>query len=219
MAPIIKTEKEIEILREGGKILGSILEAVIAKVVPGVSTNELDNYANSLVIEHGGEPAFLNYQPDGAEYPYPASICISVNDEVVHGIPGSRLLIEGDIVSLDLGFKYKGMFTDHARSVGVGNISPSSKKLLSVAEEALYIGIGEARGGNVVGDIGFAIETHLKSHKYGIVRELAGHGVGRAIHEDPYIPNFGKAGKGEKLVPGMVIAIEPMVNELSLIHI
>lgn len=210
---IIKTKKEIEILREGGKILGKILDSVIKKVKPGVTTDELDTYAYELIKKAGGKPAFLNYQPDGAPYPYPATICISVNDEIVHGIPSSRVLKEGDVVSLDLGLNYKGMFTDHARTVGVGKINLKSKKLLSVAEEALYIGIEKAIEGNTTGDIGHAIESFLKPYKYGIVRELAGHGVGRAIHEDPYIPNFGKVGKGEKLVAGMVVAIEPMVNE------
>lgn len=210
---IIKTKKEIEILREGGKILGNILNSVIKKVKPGITTDELDIYAYKLIKEYGGEPAFLNYQPDGASYPYPATICISVNDEVVHGIPSPRVLKNGDVVSLDLGLKYKGMFTDHARTVAVGKISSASKKLLSFAEEAMYIGIEQARAGNTTGDIGCSIESYIKPHKYGIVRELAGHGVGRAIHEDPYIPNFGKRGAGEKLVSGMVVAIEPMVNE------
>ncbi len=210
---IIKTKKEIEILREGGKILGKILDSVIKKVKPGVTTDELDTYAYELIKKAGGKPAFLNYQPDGAPYPYPATICISVNDEIVHGIPSSRVLKEGDVVSLDLGLNYKGMFTDHARTVGVGKINLKSKKLLSVAEQSLYVGIEKAIEGNTTGDIGHAIESFLKPYKYGIVRELAGHGVGRAIHEDPYIPNFGKLGKGEKLVAGMVVAIEPMVNE------
>jgi len=210
---IIKTQKEIEILRAGGKRLAFVLDEVAKKVKPGVSTHELDQYALKLIREGGDEPAFLNYQPYGADKPYPASLCTSINDEIVHCIPEkNRILKEGDIISLDLGLKHKGMFTDHAVTVAVGKIDKASEKLLQVTKEALMIGIMEAKGGNHVGDIGNAIEKFLKPFKYGIVREMSGHGVGREIHEDPYIPNYGGRGKGEMLVPGMVIAIEPMVN-------
>lgn len=211
---IIKTPEEIEILREGGRHLASVLYALKEKVVPGVSTKELDLYAEKLIREMGDTPAFLNYKPDGAERPFPASLCISVNDEVVHGIPKKdRILKEGDIVSLDLGVKHRGLFTDMAITVPVGDIDASNKKLLEITEQSLLEGIKAAMGGNTVGDIGFAIESFIKAKgKYGIVDVLSGHGVGRAIHEDPYIPNFGKRGKGEKLIPGMVVAIEPMVN-------
>ncbi len=214
MAIIIKTQKEIEILREGGKRLAKILHEVGNIVAPGVTTRELDQYARKLIEESGDTAAFLNYKPYGAKYPYPAALCTSVNNEIVHGIPSkNRILNEGDIISLDLGLKHKGMFTDHAVTVPVGKISPASKKLLQITESALEQGISAARGGARVGDIGFAIEEYLKPHRYGIVRELAGHGVGREIHEDPYVPNYGKRGTGELLKPGMVIAIEPMVNE------
>ena len=215
MAIIIKTKEEIEILREGGKRLATVLYKVKDMVAPGVSTWELDAYAEKLIREYGDEPAFLNYQPDGAKSPYPASLCVSVNDEVVHGIPSKeRVLKEGDIISIDLGLKHKGLFTDMALTVAVGEIDESSKMLLEKTEKALYVGIDNARAGNRVGDIGFAIESYVRAqkNKYGIVEVLSGHGVGKYIHEDPYIPNFGKKGTGAKLVPGMVIAIEPMLN-------
>lgn len=211
---IIKTPEEIEILREGGKHLSTILHKVKEKAVPGISTKDLDLYAEKLIGEMGDVPAFLNYRPAGAKTPFPASLCVSVNDEVVHGIPNKkRILKEGDIVSLDLGLKHKNLFTDMAITVSVGKVNGESRKLMEVTEKALQIGISAVRAGGTVGDIGNAIENFVRSQgKYGIVEVLSGHGVGRAIHEDPYIPNFGKAGKGEKLVAGMVVAIEPMLN-------
>lgn len=212
MAVIIKTKEEIEILREGGKRLASILAKVAKMVKPGVSTYELDKYAHDLIVEGGDEPAFLNYKPEGQSKAYPASLCTSVNNEVVHGIPSqTKILKEGDIISIDLGLKHQGLFTDHAVTVAVGSIDKNSQKLLNDTHEALLVGIEAAKGGNTVGDIGHAIEQFV-AHRYGIVRELSGHGVGKKIHEDPYVPNFGKAGKGQKLIPGMVIAIEPMLN-------
>lgn len=209
---IIKTKKEIETLREGGKQLAAILHKVSKKVAPGISTKELDAYALELIRAGGDEPAFLNYKPDGADYPYPASLCVSVNNEIVHGIPTNRILKEGDIVALDLGLKHKGLFTDHAITMPVGKVSKKDAELLKVTKEALYAGIAEARGGGRIGDIGSAIEKFVKPHGYGIVREMSGHGVGRAIHEDPYIPNFGRKGTGAELKAGMVVAIEPMLN-------
>lgn len=212
MSVIIKTPNEIEIIREGGKILATVLEKVAKKVAPGVSTYELDQYTYKLIKEGGDVPAFLNYKPEGASKEFPATICISVNNEVVHGIPKrSKILKEGDIVSLDLGLKHKGYFTDHAVTVPVGKISKKDRELLDTTKKALELGIWAARGGDTVGDIGHAIESFV-NRKYGIVRELAGHGVGIKIHEDPYVPNYGKAGKGQKLIPGMIIAIEPMLN-------
>jgi methionyl aminopeptidase len=213
MGIIIKTPEEIEKLREGGKHLASILYKIKERVVPGVSTLDLDIYAEKLIRDVGDEPAFLNYKPEGALTPFPASLCVSVNDEVVHGIPNKeRILKEGDIVALDLGLKHKGLFTDMAITVPVGDISSGNKMLLNVTKRALQVGIDTAKAGNTVGDIGYAIESFVKPYKYGIVEVLAGHGVGRYIHEDPYIPNFGKKGKGAKLAKGMVIAIEPMLN-------
>jgi methionyl aminopeptidase len=212
---VIKTKEEIEKLREGGKRLASVLNQVKEKVVPGVSTQALDDYAFKLIKELGDEPAFLNYRPAGADKPFPASLCVSVNDEVVHGIPSQdRVLKAGDIVSIDLGLKHKGLFTDMAMTVPVGEVSPGTKTLLEITEQALAVGIDVARGGNTVGDIGHATESFVRSRspRYGIVEVLSGHGVGRAIHEDPYIPNFGKKGTGDKLVPGMVVALEPMLT-------
>jgi len=212
MAIIIKTKEQIEIIREGGKILAKVLSMVAKKAKPGISTYDLDQYAFELIKKEGGFSAFLNYKPEGAPKAFPATICISVNNEIVHGIPSkTRILKEGDIVSLDLGIKYKGLFTDHAVTVPVGKISKKDKELLNATKKALEIGIWAARGGDTVGDIGYAIESFV-NRKYGIVRELSGHGVGVKIHEDPYIPNYGKKGKGQKLIPGMIIAIEPMLN-------
>ena len=212
----IKTPAEIEILRQGGKRLATVLYKVKEMVKPGVSTKELDDYVFKLIKEMGDTPAFLNYRPLGAKIPFPASLCVSINDEVVHGIPSKkRILKEGDIVSIDLGLKYKSLFTDMALTVSIGRISSASLKLIEITEKALEIGIQAACVGNTIGDIGYAIESFVRSRKekkYGIVEVLSGHGVGRAIHEDPYIPNFGKKGTGLKLIPGMVIALEPMIN-------
>lgn len=215
MAIIIKTKEEIEIIREGGRRLASVLYKVKEKIVPGVSTLELDTYAEKLIREMGDEPAFLNYRPQGAKTPFPATLCVSVNDEVVHGIPkADKILKEGDVIVIDCGVKHKGMFTDMAITVGVGKISDEHKKLLQITEEALMIGIKNAKVGKRVGDIGYAIESFIKKQKraYGIVEILSGHGVGKYIHEDPYIPNFGQKNTGEKLVEGMVVALEPMIN-------
>ncbi|MBP6908438.1 MAG: type I methionyl aminopeptidase [Candidatus Pacebacteria bacterium] len=212
MAIIIKTKEEIDILRAGGKRLSAILAKVAGIVRPGISTYELDQYAYELIKEGGDEPAFLGYKPEGHRKAFPASLCTSVNSEVVHGIPRKdKILKEGDIICIDLGLKHKGLFTDHAVTVAVGAISKESQKLLDATREALALGIEQAIAGNTVGDIGHAIESFVNK-RYGIVRELSGHGVGKYIHEDPYVPNFGKKGKGAKLIPGMVIAIEPMLN-------
>lgn len=213
MAIIIKNKKEIEILREGGKRLAMVLRNVAKAVAPGVSTHELDSIAFEEIKKLGDEPAFLNYQPYGADRPYPASLCVSVNEEIVHGIPSKdRILKKGDIVSIDLGLKHKGYFTDHAVTVAVGKTSKENQKLLDVTKEALDIGIEAMKVGGKIGDIGHAIESYVKEFGYGIVRGLSGHGVGKYIHEDPYVPNYGKAGTGETIEVGMVIAIEPMIT-------
>ncbi|MCC7436569.1 type I methionyl aminopeptidase [Candidatus Nomurabacteria bacterium] len=213
---IIKTENEIERLKKGGPILADILRKVAKKVAPGIKTKELDEYAYKLITDLGHKPAFLNYKPEGQDAPYPASLITSVNAEVVHGIPGEYVLKEGDIIALDLGLNYEGVYLDHAITVPVGGITtPKDKELMSVTEEALYKGIEAIVPGATVGDIGHAIESFVKPYKLGIVRTLSGHGVGREIHEDPYVPNYGKPGRGAKLVPGMVIAIEPMLTRGS----
>jgi methionyl aminopeptidase len=209
---IIKTDSEIARLRKGGPILARILQQVAKAVKPGITTASLNELAHKLIIEAGAKPAFLNYKPEGADRPYPASLITSINSEVVHGIPGERLLKEGDTIALDLGLNHEGVFLDHAITVAVGTIASKDKELLAVTQSALEEGIAAIVPGATVGDIGHAIERFVKPYKLGIVRGLSGHGVGRAIHEDPYIPNYGKKGKGEKLVPGMVIAIEPMLT-------
>jgi methionyl aminopeptidase len=213
---IIKTENEIERLRRGGVVLARILRQVAKRAQAGVTTGELNTYANELITKEGHTPAFLHYKPDDAKRPYPASLIVSVNDEVVHGIPGKRVLRSGDVVSLDLGLNFEGMILDHAITVPIGKISAKDKELISVTEAALYAGIEAIKmPGGTIGDIGAAIESAIDKRKFGIVRVLSGHGVGRSVHEDPYVPNYGKPGKGEKLRPGMVIAIEPMVTRGS----
>lgn len=210
----LKTSKEVATLREGGKRHAAILRKLVSMVKPGVTAAELDEYANSLIIEGGDKAAFLNYQPYGAKRPYPASLCVSVNDEIVHGIPNEKdkILKEGDIVSLDLGLIHEGMYTDMAVTVGVGKISPDLERLIANTKHALDLGIKAAKNAGYVGDISCVIEKIGKANGYGIVEELAGHGVGYSVHEDPYVPNYGKAGSGELLKTGMVLAIEPMFN-------
>jgi methionyl aminopeptidase len=215
MAVKIKTKEEIDILREGGRRLAFILQTVGKAVKPGVSTLELDNLANKLAVDNGDIPSVLNYRPRGAKRAYPASICVSINNEIVHGIPNEnpRILKEGDIVSLDMCLTHKGLVTDSSITVPVGKIDPLSQKLIDTTKEALALGIKSAKGNKNVGDIGFAVSKFVKSKGFSVVEELCGHGVGYSVHEDPYIPNYGERGRGEKLKSGMVICIEPMVNE------
>ncbi|MCL5782014.1 MAG: type I methionyl aminopeptidase [Patescibacteria group bacterium] len=210
----IKNKEDIAKLREGGKRHAFILRELAKMIKPGLNTLEIENAAAALIAEKGDQSPFLNYQPYGAARPFPANICVSVNDEVVHGIPNenARILKEGDIVSIDLGLKHDGMITDAAVTVAVGNISTELETLLVVTKEALLAGIKAAKGGARVGDISEAIERCAVSHGYGIVDILAGHGVGYNVHEEPVVPNFGEAGTGPILKPGMVIAIEPMFN-------
>ncbi len=210
----IKKPSEIEIMKEGGKRHSFILSEIAKVVQPGVSTETLEDLARTLIEEGGDKAAFLNYTPRGAKRAYPASLCVSINNEIVHGIPNEnpRILLQGDVVSLDLGLVHKGLITDSAITVAVGEISEENRKLLEHCKEALYLGIKAAKGGNHVGDIGHAIESFITPLGYGLSEGLAGHGVGYKVHEDPFVPNEGRPGQGEKLVPGMVIAIEPMVT-------
>lgn len=212
---MVYNKEEINILREGGRRLAVVLRAVRDAIVPWVKTKELNLLAERLIREGGDEPAFLGYRPEGSPADYPATLCVSVNDEVVHGIPGERVLREGDIVGIDLGLRHKGLFVDSAMSVPVGEIDQSSRDLIAITEKALYSGIAATRGGGFVGDIGAAIEKAVKGSGFSIVEELGGHGVGHRVHEEPFIPNWGKRGTGPKLKPGTVIAIEPMLNEGS----
>lgn len=207
---MIATDKKIvETLQEGGAELGRILSLLREMVRPGITTKELDTFAEQEIRNFGGRPSFKGYTSGGLS-PYPGTVCTSINDEVVHGIPSERKLEQGDIIGLDIGMEYKGYFTDTAITVPVGNISAEVQKLIAVTTEGLYAGITAARPGNTIGDIGHAIAAVAKPHKYGIVRELVGHGVGAAVHEDPQIPNYGKQGSGEDIVEGMVLALEPM---------
>lgn len=210
----IKTPEEIEILREGGERHGLILRELASQVRPGASALVLEEETLRLVREGGDKPAHLNYTPRGAGRPYPAALCVSVNDEIVHGIPNEaeKIFKEGDVVSLDLGLVHKGLITDAAITVPCGAIDDESRELLEIARRALEAGIKAALPGNTVGDIGAAISAVVKESKFSLARDLVGHGVGFAVHEEPYVPNVGRAGKGGKLVPGLVIAIEPMVN-------
>jgi len=211
----IKSSKDIEILREGGKRLSYILGEVVKAVRPGILESELDIIAERLINEGGDKPAFKNYKPDGSKIAFPASLCVSVNNEVVHGIPEDKELKNGDIVGLDLGLEHKGLFTDMAVTVPVGVVDGNAKKLIKVTRNALESAIKAIKDGVCVGDIGEAINSIAIKNQYSTVKDLSGHGVGYEIHEPPYVPNFGKKGKGFCLLEGMVIAIEPMLNEGS----
>lgn len=210
----IKTKQDIAILREGGHRHAEILRELAKMVRPGVSAADLNARAEELIALGGDKAAFLNYKPVGAPRPYPASLCVSVNDEIVHGIPNEeeKILKEGDIVSLDLGLVHKGLITDAAVTVAVGTVDKEVTKLIEDTKAALMAGVKQAKGGRRVGDISNAIERVGVAGQYGIVEELSGHGVGYHVHEDPYVPNYGEAGKGEVLKPGMVLAVEPMFN-------
>jgi len=210
----LKNPEEIEILREGGKRLAEILSALALKVVSGVLALELEEEAMRLIKEGGDKPAFLGYRPQGAKRPFPAALCVSVNDEIVHGIPNEteKIIKEGDIVSLDFGLLHRGLITDAAITVPVGEVGEESKKLIETTRTALASGIKTALPGSTIGDIGAAITRVVRESGFTLADSLVGHGVGYRVHEDPFVPNFGVVGMGEKLVPGLVIAIEPMVN-------
>ncbi len=210
----LKSKEEIEIMKEGGKRHAFILSELVKKVSPGVSTDDLEIFARKLLEEGGDKGAFLNYTPRGAKRPYPAVLNVSVNNEIVHGIPNENptILQEGDVVSLDLGVTHKGLITDSAVTVGVGKMKKEDQMLIKHCKEALAIGIKAAKGGGHIGDIGHAIESFIRPLGYGLCSGLAGHGVGYKVHEEPFVPNEGRKGEGELLRPGMVIAIEPMIT-------
>ncbi len=212
MKPNIKSQEELEILRAGGARLGAIVERLCASVRPGMTTLDIDNQARELIAQVGGESAFLGYRPHGVTRPYPASVCVSINDEVVHGIPSaSKVLVEGDIVTIDCGLRYQGLYTDHAVTVAIGTIPEAQQKLVDICRDALYIGIDACSVGATSLDPGRDIQQFVAG-RYGIVRELSGHGVGYAVHEDPFVPNYAMRGRGAVLHPGMVLAIEPMLT-------
>jgi methionyl aminopeptidase len=208
----LRTPEEIKIMAEGGRRLGVVLQKLRIEVRPGVITLALDRAARALIEADGDVPAFLNYRPAGARRAYPYTLCASVNNVVVHGQPSAMCVLkEGDIIKLDLGLKHGGFYLDAAITVGVGHISAEAKKLIAVTEESLYAGIKEAKPGCSLGDISYAIEHVVLKNKFSIAEGLTGHGIGRALHEEPAVFNFGERGTGMKLKPGMVIAIEPMV--------
>ncbi len=204
----LKTNKDIAVMGEGGKILAAVLDKLSAAVRPGTTTEEIDMLARELLSSYGAKPSFLGYNG------FPAALCVSVNEEVVHGVPSDRVLQQGDVVKLDLGAYYKGFHTDSARTVLIGGINDAKKqKLINVTSRALELGTEAAQPGNTLGDVGHAIERYVKSEGFDVVRDLVGHGIGKNVHEEPEVLNYGKAGEGMRLEPGMVIAIEPMVVE------
>lgn len=205
---VLKTRRELELMREAGRISAGALRAAGEAVQPGISTAEIDRIAYDYIKSQGARPSFLHL------YGFPATACISINNEVIHGIPDKKhILREGDIVSIDLGAVYEGYHGDNAATFACGKISDAAQRLCDTTKEALYIGLSKAVAGNRIGDIGSAICEHCVGRGYGVVRDYTGHGVGTKLHEDPSVPNYGKPGKGARLLPGMTIAIEPMINE------
>ena len=215
MAYSIKSAKDIEILKEGGKILSHVLDILEKASVPGMTTIELNMLAEKEIKSCDSRPSFLNYRAPGAEgRRFPATLCTSLNSEVVHGVPSGYVLKEGDLLKIDCGLWFKNLCTDSARTVFIGqNPDPKSKKLINATRESLMLGIQEASEGNRMGDIGWAIESHLQKNGFSVIKELVGHGVGYSVHEDPNVPNYGQKGKGILLKEGMILAIEPMASE------
>ena len=210
---VLKSPAEVEIMEQANSIIHEIHDALIERVAPGVTTADLDRFAEERCRAAGAVPAFKGYPHRGDGNDFPGTICASVNDEVVHGIPSSKVVLQdGDIISVDMGVLYKGYYGDAARTFPVGTISDEARRLLQVTQESLDKGVAQARPGNRVSDIGHAIQTHVEANGFSVVREFVGHGIGANLHEDPQVPNFGKPGRRERLVPGMVLAIEPMVN-------
>ncbi|QNL20492.1 type I methionyl aminopeptidase [Hyphobacterium sp. CCMP332] len=202
----IKTSEEIELMRMSARLVSKTLGLIAEKIRPGISPLELDAMAEEFIRDHGGKPAFLGL------YDFPNTLCMSSNEQVVHGIPTKKPLEDGDIISVDCGVLMNGFYGDHAFTFEVGEVDEATKKLLRVTRDSLDKGIEQCKAGNRIGDISFAIQHYAESHGYGVVRELVGHGLGRQLHEKPEVPNYGKRGKGPKLKNGMVLAIEPMIN-------
>ena len=202
----IKNAEEIELMRESAQIVSRTLGVVAKEVKPGVTTLQLDKIAEEYIRDNGGVPGFLGL------YDFPNSLCMSPNEQVVHGIPNNTPLVEGDIISIDCGVLKNGFYGDHAYTFEVGEVSDEIKKLLRVTKESLYAGIRQFKAGNRVGDVGFAIQQYCEAEGYGVVRELVGHGLGKKMHESPEMPNYGKRGRGKKFTEGLVVAIEPMIN-------
>ncbi|MBM3817435.1 MAG: type I methionyl aminopeptidase [Acidimicrobiia bacterium] len=203
---VCRSKAEIDRLRRVNQLVGRILADLRGRAAPGVTTQELDAYAEAQVRAAGAEPAFKGY------HGYPATVCVSVNEQVVHGIPSARTLVDGDILSIDMGAKLDGFFGDCAVTVPIGRVSPEAETLLKVTQEALFMGIDAVKPGARVSDIGAAVQRHVEAHGFSVVREFVGHGIGSALHEEPQIANYGPGGRGPRLSEGMVLAIEPMVN-------
>ncbi|MDP2641065.1 MAG: type I methionyl aminopeptidase [Candidatus Yanofskybacteria bacterium] len=202
----LKTKEELRSMAEGGRMLSEVMKELKKNVAPGIREKELDALAGKLIKEKGAQIAFQGY------HGFPGNICVSVNEQVVHGVPTERTLKEGDIVSLDIGLIWKGLYLDMARTFPVGKVDPEASRLVRVAKTALRLGVKKAKPGNTIGDLGNTIQRYVEGQGYGIVRELCGHGIGRDLHEDPQIPNYGQRKTGEKLKEGMVICIEPMIT-------
>ncbi|MFH0987393.1 MAG: type I methionyl aminopeptidase [Patescibacteria group bacterium] len=201
----LKTVAEISVMREGALILAKVIEELKKDARIGVTTKELDDSAKNLIEQSGGKPSFLNFEG------YPAVLCTSLNEEIVHALPSERILREGDVLSLDLGIIWKGYHSDMAVTLGIGRISPLAEKLISITRQAMEIGIRECRTGNTTGDVGYRIQNYVRDNGFEVVRELCGHGIGRKLHEEPQILNIGKKSGGQKIKEGMVLCIEPMV--------
>ena len=209
----LKNKQDIIILQEGGKRLAKVMKVLRRETKPGVSAAFLDELAYTMIKKYGGYPSFLNYQPDFSNRPFPNSLCVSLNDVIVHGIPRKDIILKpGDLVSLDLGMEYQGLFTDMAITVGLGKIKLEEKRLIETTQKALAVAIKVARPGKTLGDIGYAIENCATKNGFVVIRDLVGHGVGYAVHEDPPIFNYGEKAKGIKIETGLVIAIEPMIT-------
>jgi len=208
----IKTSAELEVMRRASQIVAEVLDELVAEVRPGISTDELDRIAESMTLKKGARPAFKGYKPGAVVYP--KSLCVAINEEIVHGIPSGRRLKSGDIVGLDYGVVYQGFFGDAARTVPVGEVPETTKRLLRITREALYAGIAQAKVGNRISDISRAVQEVAETAGYSVVTEFAGHGIGRRLHEDPQVPNYFRRGMpNPRLQEGMALAIEPMVNE------
>ena len=203
---VVKTKEEIELMRESALVVSKTLGEIAKEVKPGVTTLQLDKIAEECIRDQGAIPGFLGL------YDFPNTLCMSPNEQVVHGIPNNTPLVEGDIISIDCGAIKNDFYGDHAYTFAIGEINPETEKLLKITKESLYVGIKELKIGNRVGDVGYAIQQYCEAHGYGVVRELVGHGLGRKMHEDPEMPNYGRRGRGKKLIEGMVVAIEPMIN-------
>jgi len=208
-----KTEIEIELMRESCRIVSDVHRLLMQYVKPGAVLLELDRMAEDFILSQGGRPAFKGYASGSKSIPvFPSTLCVSIDDEVVHGIPSNRVIEDGQVVSVDVGVEKNGYYGDGAMTLPVGAVSPENTRLLNITKEALYLGIEKAQPGNRLNDISAAVQEHVEKNNFSVVRDLVGHGIGKNLHEDPPVPNFGKAGTGPELLPGMVLAIEPMVN-------